>query len=51
MPPRKHIEASWECFWMIFHGQTRLETFRKIVKLGFTCRQAAELIQDCEREG
>lgn len=48
---KNHREAHWEQFWMIFHGQDRLTTFRNIVKLGFSRREAAEMIQDCEREG
>lgn len=48
---KNYKEAQWELFWMVFHEQSRLETFRKIVKLGFGRREAAEMIQDCEREG
>jgi hypothetical protein len=44
-------EANWECFWMVFHGQSRLTTFRNICALGVDRRTAAEMIQDCEREG
>ncbi len=46
-----NVKAMWEVFWMIFHGQSRLETFRNIKKLGFSKRQAAEFIFDAEREG
>ena len=48
---RDNTEAMWECFWMVFHGQDRLTTFRNIRALGFTSREALEFIQDCEREG
>jgi hypothetical protein len=47
---RDHGEAMWETFWMVFHGQTRLVTFRNIRALGFTAREAVEFIHDCERE-
>lgn len=36
---------------MCIHGQTRLITFQNICALGFDRRVAAEMIQDCEREG
>jgi hypothetical protein len=48
---RDCTEAMWETFWMIFHGQDRLTTFRNIRALGFTAREAIEFIQDCEKEG
>lgn len=48
---RDSVEAMWETFWMIFHGQDRLTTFRNIRALGFTAREALEFIQDCEKEG
>jgi hypothetical protein len=35
---------------MVFHGQSRLATFRHIVALDINRRIAAEMIQDCERE-
>lgn len=46
----RNREAMWECFWMAFHGQSRIETFRNIVRLGFSPREAVEFIHDCERE-
>lgn len=48
---KDHRTAQWELFWMVFHGQTRLQTFRRIIALGFDRRTAAEMIHDCEREG
>lgn len=44
-------KAMWELYWMVFYDQPRLTTFRKLVALGFTRREAAEEIQQCEREG
>jgi hypothetical protein len=43
-------EAMWECFWMVFHGQARIVTFHNIRNLGFSPREAAEYIHDCEKE-
>lgn len=45
-----HEQAQWELLWMVFHGETRLDTFARIKKWGFSRRQAAEMIQRCERE-
>jgi hypothetical protein len=46
-----YVKAHWYLYDMVFYAVPRLETFRKIVALGIGRRQAAELIQDCEREG
>lgn len=43
--------AHWYLYDMVFYGVSRLDTFRKIVRLGISRREAAELIHDCEREG
>lgn len=45
------VEAQWELFWMVFHGQTRLDTFRRLRAMGVDRRTAAEMIAECEREG
>lgn len=46
-----HVKAHWHLYDMVFYGVPRLDTFRKIVALGIAPRLAAEMIQDCEREG
>jgi hypothetical protein len=46
-----YTTAHWHLYDMVFYGVPRLETFRKIVALGIDRRTAAEMIQDCEREG
>ena len=44
-------EANWELYWLVIHSQSRIVTFRNICALGIDRRTAAEMIQDCEREG
>lgn len=46
-----HVEAHWHLYDMVFYGVSRLDTFRRIVALGISRREAAEMIHDCEREG
>ena len=44
-------EAHWVCFWVVFHGQTRLSAFREMIdRCGLTRREAAEMLQDLDRE-
>lgn len=45
------VKAHWYLYDMVFYDVPRLETFRKIVALGISRHEAAELIRDCEREG
>jgi hypothetical protein len=42
--------AHWALYDKSIYGVSRLETFRTLVRLGFTPREAAELIQESERE-
>jgi hypothetical protein len=44
-------EAHWEIFWMLFHGQSKADTFANIIRHGLGACDALELIRDCEREG
>lgn len=45
------VEAHWYLYDMVFYDVPRIVTFRRIVAIGISRRQAAELIHDCEREG
>ena len=44
-------EAMWAVHDMQMYGNSRLDTFRRIVRAGLSRREAAELIQQYEREG
>lgn len=44
-------EGMWELYWIVFRGQTRIRTFQNLKALGYSRREAAEAIHDCEREG
>lgn len=45
------VKAHWHLYDMVFYGVSRLDTFKAIVALGISKREAAGLIHDCEREG
>lgn len=45
------VKAHWHLYDMVFYDVPRLLTFQRIVALGIGKRDAAKLIQDCEREG
>lgn len=46
-----YLRAQWALYDMVFYDVPRLATFHKIVALGLSRREAAEMIQDVEREG
>lgn len=45
------VKAHWELFWMVFHGQSRRDTFRRLRNLGIDRRTALEMMNQCGREG
>jgi hypothetical protein len=48
---RQQWEADWECYHYNINHQDRKVTIRNIIALGFTARDAIEMVRDCEQEG
>lgn len=44
-------QAHWECYHFSVNRQNRKTTIRNIIALGFTARDAIEMVRDCEQEG
>lgn len=45
-----YVRAHWILYDMVFYEVPRKATFDRLRRLGLSAREAALMIQDCERE-
>lgn len=45
-----YVRAHWLLYDMVFYEIPRGVTFKRLLKLGLSAREAALMIQDCEKE-